>query len=156
MLKLIWCQTLNGGISKNNKLPWYIKEELDHFYKTTKNHKIIMGKNTFDSLDQKPLNNRTNIIFSSIMQTPEDESYFVTNNFQQVLNDAKKEDIFIIGGKELFDIFLAYADVLIVSVLKDYYDCDLYMKVDYNNFNLDKQDVHDNFVVNYYSNKKEK
>ena len=100
-----------------------------------------MGKNTFDSLNQKPLNNRTNIIFSSIMQTPEDESYFVTNDFQQVLNDAKKEDIFIIGGKELFDIFLAYADVLIVSVLKDYYDCDLYMKVDYNNFNLDKQGV---------------
>ena len=103
-----------------------------------------MGKNTFDSLNQKPLNNRTNIIFSSIMQTPEDESYFVTNDFQQVLNDAKKEDIFIIGGKELFDIFLAYADVLIVSVLKDY------------NFNLDKQDVYDNFIVNYYSNKKEK
>lgn len=66
-----------------------------------------MGKNTFDSLNQKPLNNRTNIIFSSIMQTPEDESYFVTNDFQQVLNDAKKEDIFIIGGKELFDIFFS-------------------------------------------------
>jgi dihydrofolate reductase len=52
----------NNVIGKDNKIPWYIKEDFLHFKKLTTNHPIIMGKNTFLSLPKKPLPKRTNIV----------------------------------------------------------------------------------------------
>ena len=54
----------NNVIGKNNKIPWYIKDDFKHFRELTTNHPIIMGKNTFLSLPKKPLPNRTNIVLT--------------------------------------------------------------------------------------------
>ena len=62
---LIWAQDKNGGIGKNNMLPWHISEDLINFKKITSNHTIIMGRRTWESLPKKPLPNRRNIVLSS-------------------------------------------------------------------------------------------
>ena len=64
-IQLIWAQDKNGGIGKNGKLPWHISEDLKNFKKITKNHPIIMGRVTWESLPFKPLPRRRNIILSS-------------------------------------------------------------------------------------------
>ena len=64
-IHIIWAQDNNGGIGKDNKLPWHISEDLINFKKITSIHTIIMGRKTWDSLPKKPLPNRRNIVLSS-------------------------------------------------------------------------------------------
>lgn len=152
MIYLIWCQSKdNRGISKNNKMPWYNKEELKHFYKTTVNHTVVMGYNTFASLNFQPLKDRENILFSSRLNCNVEGDIKVTFHFEEIIDISKNKKVFIIGGKRLFDIFMDYADKLIVSELNDHYDCDVFMdKIDLKRFKLKKQIKHKSFIVYNY------
>ena len=47
-IHIIWAQDNNGGIGKDNKLPWHISEDLINFKKITSNNTIIMGRKTWD------------------------------------------------------------------------------------------------------------
>ena len=61
---------INRGIGKNNNLPWKISDDLKRFSKLTKgnnNNAIIMGRNTWDSLPNKPLSQRDNLILSTTL-----------------------------------------------------------------------------------------
>ena len=50
-------------IGRDNDLPWKIKEEMQHFVKTTQGHTILMGRKTFESIG-KPLPKRHNIVLT--------------------------------------------------------------------------------------------
>ena len=45
-IHIIWAQDNNGGIGKNNTLPWHISEDLQNFKKITLNSPIVMGRKT--------------------------------------------------------------------------------------------------------------
>lgn len=64
-ISIIAAMDNNNAIGKNNTLPWHISEDLKYFKSLTENNIVIMGKNTFKSLDYKPLPNRINIVVSS-------------------------------------------------------------------------------------------
>ena len=71
MLKLIVARCKNKGIGKNNIMPWYLKADLKRFQALTvgnKNNSIIMGKNTWKSLNKTPLPHRKNIVVSTTMK----------------------------------------------------------------------------------------
>ena len=72
MLKLIVANCRNGGIGKNNMLPWNLKPDLNRFKKLTvgeKNNAIIMGKNTWESIGSKPFFNAISSKKDSIANT---------------------------------------------------------------------------------------
>jgi dihydrofolate reductase len=54
----------NRVIGNKGKLPWHIPEDLARFKQLTTGHIVIMGRKTFDSLEN-PLPNRTNIVITS-------------------------------------------------------------------------------------------
>ena len=103
----------NGGIGYRNKLPWRLDEDLKHFNQiTTKGEKeniIIMGKNTFLSL-QKPLKNRINIVVSSTLE--HHEGIFITPTLNSALRLAKNfgnsRYVYVIGGVSLFEHAFAH------------------------------------------------
>jgi dihydrofolate reductase len=65
---LVIGRTVQGGIGKNNALPWKIPSDLKMFKKITTSgpskNAIIMGRKTFESIGSKPLPNRLNIVVS--------------------------------------------------------------------------------------------
>ena len=108
----------NRGIGYKNNIPWHIPKELKYFKrKTTKgdNNIVVMGRNTWDSLPIKPLPKRKNIIISSSLSKDEIQlSYkntIVQSDFDE-LNDTlnillnKKEKIWLIGGKSIYDYYI--------------------------------------------------
>ena len=64
MISIIAAVSTNGIIGKNNELPWVVPEDLKHFKEKTMGHPIIMGWNTWQSIGEKPLPGRLNIILS--------------------------------------------------------------------------------------------
>jgi len=54
----IWAQDEEGVIGKDNRLPWHLPAELQHFKETTLNHAILMGRVTFDGMGRRLLPKR--------------------------------------------------------------------------------------------------
>jgi dihydrofolate reductase len=112
----------NRVIGKNGKLPWHIPEDLTRFKQLTTGHTIIMGRRTFDSLDN-PLPNRTNIVITS--RVINGVKSFPSLDFAlQALKNEK--EVYVIGGGRLFTDALRSADELRLTLVERDVDGDTY------------------------------
>lgn len=116
-------------IGKDNDFPWYISADLVRFKKLTVGNVVIMGRKTFDPhlLNRlgKPFPDRTNIIITR------DKSYkhqgvIVTHSIKEALQKAGKKDVFIIGGEQIFNLALPYADRLHITKIDTTIEGDAY------------------------------
>ena len=151
MLKIICCVDKDYGIGKNNKLPWSNKEEMNHFRTTTLNKTVVMGHKTFESMGNKVLASRNNIIFTRNKELKIDGAT-VSDNIKEIIKLSKKEDVYIIGGKQINDLFINYVDEIILSQLNEKYDCDLFWNPSLKFFKLTNCEKKDGFNILTYKN----
>lgn len=153
MVNLIVAIGKKNLIGKGNKLPWHYKEDMKYFKETTLNKKVIMGELTFKSIISyinKPLPSRT-----SIIATLTDYTYpgiEVTNDIISFLKEfPKDEELFIIGGKIIYDITLDMADRLYITHVNKEYEGDVYFKdIDYAKYNKISERISGNLSFSVY------
>lgn len=145
---MIFAMDPTGLIGKNNDLPWNYPEDLQYFKYITLNKTVLMGVTTFESIVarlNKPLPNRKSIVASlNEFSYPGVE---VINDLESFLKKKHKEEIFVIGGKTIYEIALPYADKLYITHIKKVYEGDTYLDIDLNDFKLIKSD--DNEELNF-------
>ncbi len=125
----------NGLIGSNNRLPWSIPEDLAYFKRKTIGHSVVMGKNTWLSIG-KPLPERTNIILSATIQDAP-PGIIICKSLAEVLQTVKTDLSFIIGGAQIFQSFLPFADQLFITKIDAVFEGDTYFPtVDYADWNL--------------------
>lgn len=119
----------NGAIGKDNGLLWHISADLKRFKALTGGHTVLMGRRTYDSLPKKPLPNRKHLILTS------DAAYPVPEGGQRLADvEACKayfaahpgEDIFIIGGGQVYKQLLPYADTLYLTEVRADFEADTF------------------------------
>lgn len=123
MIALLVAVSKNNVIGKDNALPWHYKKDLQYFKRLTTNQTVLMGRKTYESiLDSlgRPLPNRRNVVASRTME--DQEGIEVIQDIHKFIRDFPKEEtLFIIGGKQIFDESIAYADYLYITHIdKDY------------------------------------
>lgn len=98
----------NNELGKNNDLIWKLKSDMKFFRETTMGHPIVMGRKTFESLP-KVLPGRKNIVIST--NEIKNEQIEVYKSIRDFLNSYQNfnEEIFIIGGASLYNIFIDLA-----------------------------------------------
>lgn len=140
MISLIWAMDPNNLIGKDNSLPWSYPKDLNYFRDTTRGHTVVMGENTFYSIG-RPLPNRTNIVATLSADFKED-GVIVINDLISYLQEhslklnGDEEEIFIIGGKQIYALSLPYADKLYITHIKKVHEGNIYFpNVDYSKFN---------------------
>ena len=107
----------NQAIGKQGDLPWHLSSDLKHFKKITTGNTIIMGRKTFDSIG-KALPNRKNIVLTR-NEKWEYEDIITINNPNEINSICKNEnEIFIIGGAEIYKAFLKTATKMILSYVE--------------------------------------
>lgn len=111
MLHLIWAEDENGAIGNEGGMPWRLPNDLKYFKQQTLHHPVVMGRKTFESLGNRPLPNRTNIILT---KNPafHPENVLVMKSVAEVLAFALDKEVYIIGGRTIYQQFLPIADVL--------------------------------------------
>ena len=82
---IISCFNNNRVIGNNNDLIYKIKEDLQRFKSITKNNVVIMGRKTFESLPNKPLPNRVNIVITRDKDFNY-EGVIVVNSFEEMID----------------------------------------------------------------------
>tara|TARA_Y100001954_G_scaffold230138_1_gene277270 strand:+ start:109 stop:570 length:462 start_codon:yes stop_codon:yes gene_type:complete len=93
-----------GAIGKDGDLPWRQSTDLKHFKRTTLEKIVVMGRKTWESLGQ-PLPKRRNIVMTR--QGVDDD--VETMSFEQVMSLAEEHEVMIIGGGEIYELFLEHA-----------------------------------------------
>lgn len=113
---MIWAEDAQGSIGTSAGIPWDVPADREHFKACTMGHALIMGRKTFEQL-QKPLEGRRNIVIS---QDPEfkAEGCEIVHSAQEALDLlAHEREIWVIGGKQIYDQFIHVAKELVVSYL---------------------------------------
>lgn len=114
---IIVAATQNNGIGYENRIPWFIKEDIAEFKRITSEAKVgaknvvIMGRKTWESIPQKmrPLVNRINIVVSGTIEKPSSTELIVRSfpeAFEKIATLAKNGEeigeIFVMGGSSLY------------------------------------------------------
>ncbi len=108
------------AIGLKNDLLWKIPTDMARFKMLTKGHVIIMGRRTFDSIG-KALPERTNIVITENMFWQKEE-VIVAHSYTEALQKAKEiehEEIFIIGGAQIYAQALPFASRLYLTLVED-------------------------------------
>lgn len=111
--KIIAAATRNFGIGFKNKMPWHVPDDLKFFSKTTVgkgNNAVIMGRNTWQSIGEKPLPKRHNVVVSTTLSpTNYDNVTIVKNPNDAFLYCRGKafDETWIIGGEKIYAHFMA-------------------------------------------------
>ena len=141
-----------NGIGLNNTLPWYYSNDLKYFSKVTKgngNNAIVMGKNTWLSLPKKPLPKRDNIILSTT-EKYEGMGYETVDNIELLKEKIQKYDeIWIIGGANIYKQFINDIDLteIHISKIDRIYNCDTFFPEISEDFILKTQGFIDNDII---------
>ena len=104
MLTMIFACDMNNAIGKNGDLPWRQSTDLQHFKQITLGGTIVMGRKTWESLPGK-LPDREHLVMT---RSNRDDVETIT--YEGVLELSKKRDIFIIGGGEIYNLFLPHTE----------------------------------------------
>jgi len=126
MLSMIAIIGRNREIGCNNKLLWDLPGDMKHFRETTSDHTVIMGQKTFESIG-KALPERKNIVLS-LNPDFKAEGCEISNNLEEIANRYKdsSEEVFVIGGANIYRQFLAYAQKLYLTLVEDSPEADVF------------------------------
>jgi dihydrofolate reductase len=117
----------NRAIGKDNRLLWHIPEDLKRFQKLTRGHVVIMGRKTFESIG-RALPKRVNIVISRDLDF-KPENCLVASSFEDALEKARqmeKDEIFIIGGGQVYNQAIGQADKLYLTIVPGSYEADTF------------------------------
>ena len=114
-------------LGKENKLLWHIPADMKRFRQITVNHAVIMGRKTYESIG-RPLPKRTNIVITRDINFKAD-GCIVVHSLEEGIEVGKtyeKEEIFIIGGAQIYTQGLKYADRLYLTLVDREFDADAF------------------------------
>lgn len=108
----------NNAIGFENKLLYWLPNDLKRFKALTTGHTIIMGRKTFESLPKGALPNRRNIVLSR--QEIEFEGAERFSSLKEALDHCKnEEEVYIIGGASVYKEAMSLADKLCITLIED-------------------------------------
>lgn len=122
MISIIVAVARNGVIGDKNALLWHISEDLRNFKRVTTGHPVVMGRNTFLSLG-RPLPGRTNVVVSRTVD--QIEGCCVVHSPEEAFAMfAAEEEVFVIGGAQIYARALDVADRLYLTRVEHDYEGD--------------------------------
>lgn len=137
---LIVACALDGGIGKDNKIPWYIPGDLKHFKQVTTTcpdgfmNAVVMGRNTFESLPPplRPLPSRVNVVVSTTLEQTSNNNVYIVRSLQDALELIgglqNVHSTFVIGGSRLYHEALDHPSCTkaFVTHVYHHFPCDVF------------------------------
>ena len=118
-ISIIVAVSKNQVIGKDNKLAWNLPDDMSYFSNMTKNHSVIMGRKNWESIPKKfrPLPHRKNIVVTRNNDF-KGEGAIIVNSIEKAIEKSRlseDEEIFIIGGGEIYKLGFKYVDKLYIT-----------------------------------------
>jgi len=119
----------NNAIGKDNQLLWHLSDDLKRFKRITTGHTLLMGRNTYLSLPNGALPNRTNIVITDIS-----DEHFPDCTMAYSIDEALElvqyaDECFVIGGGMIYSQLFPLAGKLYLTKVHQIFDADTYFPV---------------------------
>ncbi|HDR8179172.1 dihydrofolate reductase [Bacillus cereus] len=114
----------NNIIGKNNDIPWRLPNDWAYLRRITMGHSIILGRKNYESIG-KPLDGRKNIILTK-NKNYKAEGCHIAYSIEDALSKCEGEEIFILGGEEIYQQFLPYTQKLYITKIHARFEGDRY------------------------------
>ncbi|MGL1894413.1 MAG: dihydrofolate reductase [Spirochaetaceae bacterium] len=142
MISIIVAIDKNRGIGYKGNLLTFVPGDLPRFKKITTGHTVIMGRKTFESLPKGPLPNRKNIVITRNMDL-NIKGTTVVNSLKEAMSISKNDDeVFIIGGGDIYKESLPYAEKLYITHLEKEFNADTFFPEFINEWNISDVEDH--------------
>lgn len=130
MIRAILATDENWGIGKDGDLPWpHNPNDLKWFKECTTGGVVVMGKTTWDSLPNKPLPNRNNVVVTKEINRTPGPFHFMT--FETAIGSLPQmnmlQNVWVIGGAKLVEGLLPIIDEIWLSRISGEYECDTFL-----------------------------
>ena len=119
MITLIAAVAKNGAIGNENKLIYWLPDDLKRFKALTTGHTIVMGRRTFESLPKGALPNRRNVVLSRNRQFTAPGIEVFASLQEALASCASDEEVFVIGGASVYREAMPLADRLCLTLVDD-------------------------------------
>lgn len=125
-LSIIAAISSNNVIGKDNRLPWDISEDLEHFYNLVAGKIVIMGRKTYESIGGA-INGSENIVLSKnrSLRLPGCTVLHSVEEMLKLYGDSQQE-VMVIGGAEIYQQFLPLAGKMYLTFIHADIDGDVY------------------------------
>lgn len=131
------------GIGKDNKIPWHIKEDLIHLKNLTRNHVVILGRKTYDSMvsyynkSGNPMPGKLYLVVTrDKTYVPARDAGIAASSIDEAVTKAKQgeqSEVFVIGGQQIFNQTINIADKLYLTIVEGEFAADTFFP-DYSEF----------------------
>lgn len=125
MIIMIAAVAENNALGKNNELVWHLPNDFKRFKALTTGHHIIMGRKTFESFP-KPLPNRTHVVVTRNNDYNPGGCIVVDSIEKAIAVCPENETTYIIGGGEIYNLGLPFADQLEITKVHHSFDADAF------------------------------
>ena len=123
---LILARASNGVIGAKGGLPWHLPEDLAFFKRTTMGHPIVMGRKTWESIG-RPLPGRRSVVVTRDRKFEASGADVVHSLDEAIALCAEADEIFVIGGAQLYADSLSRADRLLLTEIHADFDGDTFL-----------------------------
>lgn len=125
-ISMIVAMGRNRVIGKHNDIPWKLPAEQNYFKEITMGHVVVMGRKNFESMG-KALKGRRNMILTRNKEYRVDHCE-VLHSIEQFMDEFKgsQEEVFIIGGEEIYKMFLPHSNKLYITTIEEDFDGDTF------------------------------
>lgn len=113
--------TKKGVIGKDDKLPWYIPAEIDHFRKIVNGRTLIMGRSTFEVMKGHLVSSHNVVVTHSPVDSSQAD---FASSLEEALRKAHNydPDVYLVGGQSIFEQSIPMADRMQLSYIKKDYE----------------------------------
>lgn len=138
MLIAIWAHAKDGLIGKEMTMPWHLPKDLAFFKQQSLGKPVVMGRKTYQGFGYRPLPKRENIILTrqkTAFDSDYDQSHVtLTDSIQAIIERGQKEDVIIMGGSQVYQLFWPYLDELRITEIDGQFSGDTYFNPDLSDF----------------------
>lgn len=133
---------MNNELGKDNQLIWHLPNDFKRFKTLTTGHYIIMGRKTFESFP-KPLPNRTHVIITRQKNFTAENCIVVDSLKKAIAICPKDEDVYVIGGGEIYNQSIDFADKLEITKVFHSFEADTFFpEIDITKWKLVSEEFH--------------
>jgi dihydrofolate reductase len=143
MITMIAAAAENNALGKDNDLVWHLPDDFKRFKRLTTGHCIIMGRKTFESFP-KLLPNRKHVIITRNKEY-KPEGTIVVHSMEAALKECTADDQpFIIGGGEIYEMGMDYAEKIELTRVHSSFDADTYFpEINADEWKIVEKEFHD-------------
>ena len=141
-ISIIVAMSENGVIGRDDDLPWHLSADLQKFKQITMGHHIVMGRKTYESINQL-LPGRTTVIVTRQSDYQIEGAITLNNLTELEALGAVDSEVFIIGGGQIYQAALGFADTLYVTRVHAHVEGDTeFPAVDWDAWRLESSEEH--------------